>query len=100
MSNEIVKTKEITGNGDGVKSHEAQVDNLDLKDDGFSEKSINGGDIEERLKEIELDEEDAKMTADVSYNLNGANSESQLHLFLTHELIMFKWNKSNSIIPP
>ena len=91
MSNEIVKTKEITGNGDGVKSHEAQAqDNLDLKDDGFSEKSINGGDIEERLKDIEIDEEDAKMTADVSYNLNGANSESLLHLFLTHKLIMFK----------
>lgn len=74
MSNEIVKTNEIIGNGDGVKSQEA----LDLKDDGFSEKSINGNDIEERLRDIELDEEDAKMTADVSYNLNGANSKSQL----------------------
>ena len=74
VSKEFVKTKEITGNGDGVKSQEAE--NLDLKDDGFSEKSTNGGDIEERLKDVELEEEEAKMTADVSYNLNGANSKS------------------------
>ena len=77
MSKEIVKTKEITGNGDGLKSQEALAENnLDLKDDGFSEKSTNGGDIEERLKDVELEEEEAKMTADVSYNLNGANSKS------------------------
>ena len=79
MSSEIVKIKEINGSGDGVKSEEARVENLDLKDDGFSEKSINGGDIEERLRDIEQDEEEAKMTADVSYNLNGADSELQLY---------------------
>ena len=69
MSNEIVKTQEITGNGEGVKSQEAGgANDLDLKDDGFSEKSINGTDVEERLRDIEIDEEDSKMTADVSFN--------------------------------
>ena len=76
VSKEIVKTKEIIGNGEGVKSQEALAENVDLKDDGFSEKSTNGGDIEERLKDVELEEEEAKMTADVSYNHNGANSKS------------------------